>query len=126
VELVPKSSIKAALAGESSRIFFYKDLGSVEYRAPAKLLEGFMEFVYPGAKREMTNLFKFGSILNNVNREVSDKAHEFIMGKIAAAKHPVGNSVITQISDTDELAKFKKLLDDGIISQAEFDAKKEK
>jgi hypothetical protein len=32
--------------------------------------------------------------------------------------------VIQQSSDADELAKFKKLLDDGVISQDEFDAKK--
>jgi hypothetical protein len=32
--------------------------------------------------------------------------------------------VVQQTSDADELAKFKKLLDDGVISQDEFDAKK--
>ena len=34
------------------------------------------------------------------------------------------NAAIQKTSDADELAKFKKLLDDGIISQDEFEAKK--
>ena len=32
--------------------------------------------------------------------------------------------VIKETSNADELKKYKKLLDDGIISQEEFDAKK--
>lgn len=40
-------------------------------------------------------------------------------GQSKAAAAPV-----MAASDADELAKYKKLLDDGVISQAEFDAKK--
>lgn len=34
------------------------------------------------------------------------------------------NSVITKSSDAEELIKYKQLLDDGILTQDEFDAKK--
>ena len=34
------------------------------------------------------------------------------------------NVVVQQTSDADELAKYKKLLDDGVLTQDEFDAKK--
>lgn len=37
---------------------------------------------------------------------------------------PTGNVVVQQTSDADELAKYKKLLDDGVINQDEFNAKK--
>jgi len=42
--------------------------------------------------------------------------------KILAAKEPQASN--SSSSNADELRKFKGLLDDGIISQAEFDEKK--
>ncbi len=42
---------------------------------------------------------------------------------IKRIKSPQG-TVIQQTSDADELKKFKELLDMGVISQEEFDAKK--
>lgn len=39
-------------------------------------------------------------------------------------KNPTSSVQIQQVSAADELRKFKQLLDDGIISQAEFDEKK--
>ena len=47
-----------------------------------------------------------------------------IMRQQIAEQNSGGDVVVQQVSDADELAKFKKLLDDGIITQEEFDAKK--
>jgi len=43
---------------------------------------------------------------------------------IAFNRNQAANTVLQQTSNADELAKYKKLLDDGAISQDEFDAKK--
>ena len=39
-------------------------------------------------------------------------------------ENPIQTSNITQTSNTEELKKYKELLDSGIITQEEFDAKK--
>ena len=56
------------------------------------------------------------------NREVAQQIREFIEQKIAnQQKQP---TVVQQTSAADELKKFKELLDSGVITQEEFDAKK--
>lgn len=44
--------------------------------------------------------------------------------KIKAAKSADAGKIVQQVSAADELKKFKELLDMGVISQQEFDAKK--
>ena len=39
-------------------------------------------------------------------------------------RQPVCQTVVQQVSVVDELEKFKSLLDSGVVTQKEFDAKK--
>ncbi|MCI7741234.1 MAG: SHOCT domain-containing protein [Clostridiales bacterium] len=54
---------------------------------------------------------------NNTN-DTPNKISEMIQ------KRPTNTTVVQNVSNADELAKFKDLLDKGIITQEEFDAKK--
>lgn len=63
----------------------------------------------------------FFGVLNQ--EEINDKLTSLI--KTKEEKNTESTTIITQSSsNAEELAKFKKLLDDGIITQEEFDAKK--
>ena len=50
--------------------------------------------------------------------------YEYIKSKIKEAKQLKNNQFVGGVSAADELKKFKELLDVGIISQEEFEAKK--
>ena len=56
----------------------------------------------------------------------SDELKSYIMDYVSEYKieNPVTNSNNNQPSQADELKKYKDLLDSGIITQEEFDAKK--
>ena len=57
--------------------------------------------------------------------EVAQALKTFIENKVFERMNaPQGGTVIQQTSAADELKKFKELLDMGIITQEEFDAKK--
>ncbi|MCL2571093.1 MAG: SHOCT domain-containing protein [Defluviitaleaceae bacterium] len=67
------------------------------------------------------------AIKNNLQQREAEIME--LMSQLDNIYHTYKNSQITgtapqQMSDADELAKYKKLLDDGIITQAEFNAKK--
>ena len=52
--------------------------------------------------------------------------NEEIMGLLNSLAVDKGESKIVQTSEADELRKFKKLFDDGIITEEEFNFKKNK
>lgn len=65
-----------------------------------------------------------------VGFENREKATEYaremmqVIDSIKAKTQPTGQTIVQEVSAADEIAKFKGLLDQGIISQEEFDAKK--
>lgn len=66
------------------------------------------------------NSFTFeGSVLNGQMQEIAD----YIRAKIEECKKQKSGQTVA-VSAADELKKFKELLDSGVITQEEFDAKK--
>lgn len=111
-------------AGEKK--FYYSDLTSVQFRKPGAITDGYLEFEYPGS-RSGNNSGAYTSE-NAVSFAKSDLAkmeeiYNYIEGKIREYKNK-GNAVVQETSSADEIIKFKALLDSGIITQEEFDAKK--
>ncbi|MBR5601424.1 MAG: SHOCT domain-containing protein, partial [Clostridia bacterium] len=53
----------------------------------------------------------------------ADRIKDYVE-KANQSRNPAGQIVTQQLSPADELKKFKELLDMGIITQEEFDAKK--
>ena len=68
------------------------------------------------------NSFTFEGHLDNIMEEVQ----LFVKKKVDEAKRQKNAPVVVAgtLSNADELKKFKELLDMGIITQEEFDAKK--
>jgi uncharacterized Tic20 family protein len=61
-----------------------------------------------------------------VSADQPQGVHDFIERKLLDVQVPKHNPTVTQTSVTDEIAKMKKLLDGGVITQDEFNAFKKK
>lgn len=123
------------LKGE--KVFFYKDLSSIEYKKPSVWANGYIKFLTPGTIETKQNIGFLGNttldaakdpntlILRAFNKEIPEKSEEiynFILKKIKEYKTSI---VQSNISNADEIIKFKKLLDERIITQEEFEKKKQ-
>jgi len=124
------------------RTIYYRDMMSIEYKKP-KIDNGYIKFIMPGsvdatarsgfgtssAQTWAANLDPNNVILasgfSKAIGENADKCYSIIMEQFNKAKSAVNSPITVQASTSaDELAKFKKLLDDGVITQDEFEVKK--
>ena len=111
------------------RKIFYKDIASIQFKDSNHLLSGFIEFyvighltkqgggLFAGTSNE--NRFTFYHKFLPLMYEIKD----YVQSKINSINNQQ-TTVINPTSGADELRKFKQLLDEGIISQEEFDTKK--
>lgn len=109
----------------------YDQLTAIQFRKPAGLTVGFIQFAYPGAiesKKGITEMLNdensvpvTPALVNDAERIVSyiEKRREEIKQN-SVTRGPM----INQTSAADEILKYKQLLDMGVLSQEEFDAKK--
>jgi hypothetical protein len=139
VSLSPKGVmgfVSKGLSGE--RKFYYQDITSIQFKE-AGWTAGFIEFYIAGHENtkksggafsgiENENRFTFGGpTIGNAKKknETMKEIIEYIEEQIEKAKAPITQTIINQnTSAADEIVKFKKLLDTGIITQEEFDKKK--
>ncbi len=56
--------------------------------------------------------------------EQCEKAYQYIKERISFYKNQKNNPIVSAISPAEELKKFKDLLDSGVITEDEFNAKK--
>lgn len=112
-------------AGEKK--FYYSDLTSVQFREPGSITDGYLEFETPGARSSNNsnaytseNAISFAKPHLPLMREI----YTFIDGKIRECKERKNQPAMAALSPADELKKYKELLDDGIVTQEEFNQKK--
>lgn len=111
---------------EGTKTIYYADCTGVQYRAGSAFLAGYIQLetatAYGGGGNVYTseNSFAFRKPQNDLMSKVS----KYIDEQIRKFKGSRGTTVNAALSPAEELKKFKELLDAGIITQAEFDAKK--
>lgn len=104
------------------------DITAIQFKEPAGMTVGFIQFAYPGSGEAR------GGVVDAINDEnaipVSPQNYaqareivDYIEKRRAELRSPQA-TVIQQSSPADEIKKYKELLDMGIITQEEFDAKK--
>ena len=95
----------------------------------AGLMQGYIQFGVSGGMESRRgvqaanydeNTVTFTSTLAN---KIAAEIKEYVENKLISNSVPT-NTTASKVSEADELMKFKKLLDDGVITQEEFDAKK--
>ena len=119
--------------GNGGKRINFSDITSIQYREPTDMLMGFLQFTYPGSVECKGG---YDAILNDENSiPVSMKDSELVKEIVSfiekkreelKKEEKTVNVVVPSASGSvaDELKKFKELLDMGIITQEEFDAKK--
>ena len=122
-----------AMGIKGDKTIYYTDITSVQFKKPA-WTAGYIQFSLPGGNENQGGVFSAMSDENTISLLAGDEriiqqaneVVEFINQKIREVKAgtKTAPTVIQQISAADELKKFKELLDMGIITQEEFDAKK--
>ena len=119
----------SALNGDKE--FYYKDLTSVQFKNLG-ITTGYIQFEYAGSHSgdnfTSENSFTFSATLGTAKhaqlKNDMPGIYEDIRNRINKAKNSQNTSVTAALSPAEELKKFKDLLDCGIITQEEFDAKK--
>lgn len=120
---------------KGDKTFFYNNLSSIEYQRPTIFANGYIKFITAGTIEVKQNIGILGTttkealrddntlILRAFNKKVpvqAEKIYNYITQKISESK----NVRINNISNADEILKFKKLLEQGIITEEEFEIKK--
>lgn len=130
----------AAQGFKGSKTYFYKDLSSVGYKKYKKpgMANGYLQFIVAGSNPSAPKSDLWGTsketmqdenvvVLRAFNSEtpvLSDKIYRIIMDHVAAAKHSNSGTAPASVSGADEIRKYNKLYKQGIITEAEFTAKK--
>ncbi len=107
----------------------YETMTSVQFREPSGMTVGFIQFAYPGSIESRGGIVAAINDENSVPVQPKDVALAreivaFIEKRRKEVKAAANRPSIQQVSAADELKKFKELMDMGIITQEEFDAKK--
>jgi len=116
---------RIATGGPHEKTMIYSKLSGVELKKPGAMLAGYLQFsgsglktsdgTFDAAKNENTIMFR---------KDYShwEEAAQFINDKIASGSS--NSNTIQQLSPADEILKYKNLLDLGVITEEEFQAKK--
>ena len=125
------STISNIVSGGSSgdKKILFSDLTAVQFREPAGYSVGYMQFIYPGSSESKANVLDAINDENSIPFQPSELENaRAIYNYIEEQRHNLsahkGGQVVQQLSGADEIKKYKELLDMGIVTQEEFDAKK--
>lgn len=111
-----------------------KNISAVQFK-PAGFARGYLQFIFVGSKEVKSGIM--GAIDENIiyfdagfNKEKMNKNAKEIKDYIENYNSNKNLNNVTNIYSTtdkyDQLAKIKKLLDDGILSKEEFEKEKQK
>ena len=105
-EMMLSSDSASARATEVENVLAitYFDADNHEVQIRLEMLTGFTVYNQAKTCRDMLDILRQNNILSRLNKNADEQKNSF--------------------SSADELKKYKELLDSGIISQEEFDAKK--
>ena len=114
------------------KTIYFRDIASIEFKEASKkmfvTINGMFRVILKGSSIPVTastaernldpNLIQFMTEYNDAARKMKD----YIEAELQ--RSPAEAPPASQISAAEEIKKFKELLDSGIITQEEFDAKK--
>lgn len=112
---------------QGEKTIYYKDAIGVQYK-PSSIADGYIQIetaaggvTSSSSQYGGENSIQFSGKERNAEAEI---VVDFIRKQIEEIKNAPVGGVVQQASPAEELKKFKELLDMGVISQEEFDAKK--
>ena len=112
---------------QGEKTIYYKDAIGVQYK-PSSIADGYIQIeTAAGGVTSSSSQYGGENSIQFSGKERNAEAEiivNFIKNKIEEIKNAPAGGIVQQVSPAEELKKFKELLDAGIISQEEFDAKK--
>ena len=114
---------------KGDKTIYYNNLTSVQFKKGNYLVNGYIQFSIKGGNESRGGAFAATSDENTImitvqKNDEAEEVVEYINNKLAEINNRAFGNVTQAVSPAEELKKFKELLDMGIITQAEFDAKK--
>lgn len=111
------------------KTIYLSNVTAVQLRKPTFFKYGYIQFTIPGGGENAEvdkwqindNCVPFTS---HPTTENAEEIVEYLNKRIQELQNTTQNSNSYQISSADEIKKYKELLDNGIITQEEFEAKK--
>lgn len=103
---------------------------SVQFKPGGGMTNGFIQFAVMGGRESQGGLLAATRDENTVVLRMGEQTvkgeeiRDYVEKRILELAKPQATVVMQQTSAADEIIKFKQLLDSGVISQEEFDAKK--
>ena len=101
---------------------------SVQFKKGGAFVNGFIQFGIMGGREKQGGVLAAANDENSVifSMDQNEKAEQIkdYIESIILNRSKGGQTVIQQASAADDILKFKSLLDAGVITQEEFDAKK--
>ena len=133
VVIKTKVSVGSVLMGTAlngEKTIYFSDCVGIQFKK-AGIMIGYLEFETAsngatgggGANFYNENSFNW-DITNKIPNKKMIEVAEYCKKQIEEYKTKNNNAIVNEISSADELKKFKDLLDMGVITQEEFEAKK--
>lgn len=128
VELIQLQNLRSVFTNDffnGNKEIMFSSMTAIQFKEASNMILGFIQFETPGnLSRDnfgSENSWTFDQSLNSKAKEIVDYCRQRI--KLA---HGTSQIVVqeSKTSVADELKSFKELLDSGVITQEEFDAKK--
>ena len=118
-----RSIITHNVFGGNKKVFYQNMIG-VQFKESSSLILGYIQFetANTSSKNNFNSENSVTFTHTKVPNEYVKQVVDFVERKLMESKAPV--SITQATSSADELLKFKNLLDAGVISQEEFDKKK--
>lgn len=131
VVLTVKAGIGSFIAGNISdgeKTIYYMDCIGVQFKKSGFQI-GYLQFETASGimNNRSNNFFNENTFTWDESKQSNEKMEEvanYCKKKIDEYKSGKHNKSSSQVSPAEELKKFKELLDMGVLSQEEFDAKK--
>lgn len=126
-----KATIGSLFSGNLSdgeKTIYYRDCIGVQFKESG-LQIGYLQLETASGimNNKQSNFFNENSFTFDTTVQTNEKMIEvanYVRSKVEEAKSGEGQTIIKEVSAADEIKKFKELLDMGVITQEEFDAKK--
>lgn len=140
IEISRKSVIGFLTQGiKADRIVHYRDMTSIETKRPSLVTNGYMQFIINpelSVKQKVSivsgttvesmkdsNSVIFTAIHKKTLKEF-DELKEYVLSRLCFYNDKQQDVNLHSVNGFDDLTKLKSLLDNGIITQEDFDAKK--
>ncbi len=124
------SSFITGNVSDGEKTIYFSDVVGVQFKKSGSLI-GYLQLETAGnlGNNKKNNFFNENTFTFDttvISNEEMEKIAEYVKGRVSEyKKNKNAPTVVTQTSSSaDELLKFKQLLDAGVISLEEFDAKK--